>query len=335
MASDFAMSAKARAMYSGHLSSQNYATMLELDSVSAIGGYLKNQTRYSSVLSGVNEESIHRDFLEQKIRSLAMKEFVSLMRYVKKEKNHFYQFYLKELEINQLIFVLHAIESNTTHHYGKFMNEINHLMVFDVDALMVCTTYDQVLKVVSGTEYRDVLSLLSAEKVDLSQAEDNLQEHYNQSILKLIQAEGDKELLNAFNMQLELENIVLIYRMKKYFDVKPQDLGARLQGPHRHISRKKIEDWVDHYSGAEILEDLKHSYYGQFVDFDSKHHIEYYFDMIRYKEFRSILRLSSNTDLILFAYMMLVSLEIKNIIDVIEGVRYKITTHEIEQLLIY
>lgn len=336
MANDYAMATKARALYSKHLSPQNYAAMLDLDTVGEVASYLKGQTRYLSVLEGVNEEAIHREFLEQRIRSIAMSEFSLLMRYVQKDKHHFYQFYLKELEMNHLIFVLRAIEAGSTHHYGQFLNELNHLMVFDVDALMVCTTYQDVLKVVADTEYRKVLGVLSSDDVDLSQVEDLLQAHYNQTMLTLIKSEeSDDELLNIFIMQLELENIALIYRMKKYFNVSPQDMHARRMGPTLHISEKKIKEWVETADSDTILSDLESSYYGQFGPFDDVNHIEHYFDTIRYKTLKRLMRFSTNTDVTLFAYMSLVTLEIKNVIDVVEGVRYKIAPQEIEKLLIY
>lgn len=335
MSNDYAMATKARALYSQHLSLRNYASLLDLNSVGDIAGYLKSQTRYSGVLEGVNQDAIHRDYLEQRIRSIAMGEFLSLMTYVQKEKHHFYEFYIKELEINQIIFVLHAIDSASQYHYGKFLNELNHLMAFDVDALMVCKTYDEVLDVLEGTVYRSILSLLLNEEPDLSRAENNLHAHYNDYMLKLISQENDPELESLFSMQLELENIVYIYRMKKYFDMNPEDLRAHIQGPYVHISHKKIKQWLEDYSGDQVLEALQNSYYGRLVDFDGEHHIEYYADYIRFKTLKKALRFSTNTDLTLFAYMGLVSIEIKNIIDVIEGVRYKVSTQEIENLLIY
>ena len=44
---------------------------------------------------------------------------------------------------------------------------------------------------------------------------------------------------------------------------------------------------------------------------------------------------STNADIVLVAYMVLSEVEIQNVIDIIEGVRYGIAADKISRLLIY
>jgi V/A-type H+-transporting ATPase subunit C len=58
-------------------------------------------------------------------------------------------------------------------------------------------------------------------------------------------------------------------------------------------------------------------------------------DRIQFKLHKRILRFSKNPDVILVAYLTLLEVEIQNIIDIIEGVRYRVDQDRIAKLLIY
>ena len=47
------------------------------------------------------------------------------------------------------------------------------------------------------------------------------------------------------------------------------------------------------------------------------------------------MRFSTNPNIILVSYLSLLDIEIRNIIDIIEGIRYKVENDKIAKLLIY
>ncbi len=335
MSKDHAMASKALALLSKQLDNSDYRNMMDAGSVSSIASYLKEHTRYGAVLEAVNEKAIHREYLEQRIRSQAQIEFASLLKYMKTDQHHFYEFFIKEMEINHIIFVLYAIEAKTKYHLGKFLMELNHLMIFDVNKLAQCTNYTEVLEVLKDTEYKNVLSMLLKDSVDLTLLEDLLWEYYNDSMLSLIKREPHhQEVMEVFKIKLELKNLALIYRLKKYYNLDAKAFSPRLYKHSFIIPSKVMKYWIDHYSAEQIVEAIKETRYGKYDVFHGDHHIEYYFSMILYKILRQKIRLAKDTDVVLFAYMNLVAFEIENIIDVIEGIRYKIPSDEIVDLLI-
>lgn len=50
---------------------------------------------------------------------------------------------------------------------------------------------------------------------------------------------------------------------------------------------------------------------------------------------KRLMRFSTNPNIILMAYLNLLEIEIQNVIDIIEGVRYKVENDKIAKLLIY
>lgn len=335
MSLDMAMVAKAKARSSKHLSYEDYRQMINLHSVGEIAAYLKQTPRYQEVLEPVNVNAIHREYLEQRIRSQAQIDFNALLKFMKTKTHHFYEFYIKELEIHHILFVLHAIDANTKYHLGKFQMHLNDLMEFDLEELALCQTYDDVLKVMSGTSYESILLQLNRNQPDISVIEDQLYHLYNKTMVQLIEDESHhQEILDLFLMKLELNDIAHAYRLRKYFQMDPNSIQHRLNWMAYKISNQQVNEWINSENEIDFINGLNDSFYGKTMKIDTEKHIEYSFSIILYRILKQKMRTSNHSDVVLFSYMNLVDIEIQNIIDIIEGIRYSISKEDILELLI-
>ena len=334
MANDQAMVSKARSLFSQHLVLSDFVRMLETHEVPSIAAILKNETRYQTVLEDINDKSVHREFLEQRIRLQAHHEFNILMRYMKVDKHQFYQFYIQDLEIKHLIYALHAIETKSKSFLGQFMLDLDDLMVFDLNKLLEANTFEDVYKLVEHTHYKSALSSLLTESPNLGMIEDKLRRAYKVNILSMIEVGKYQEVSDLFKMSLELENIELIFRLKKYYPGSYEALNGLKGGPYLHIPKEKLFKWIEKSSIEEMITDLQNSYYGRFVEFNQEQNIEYFVSNILFKVLSRKMRQSQKPDVILFSYMHLLELEIQNIVDVVEGARYQLPSAEVIELLI-
>lgn len=330
-----AMVAKAKARSSKHLSLEDYRNMINLHSVGEIAAYLKATSRYQEVLDPVNVSAIHREYLEQRIRSQAQLDFHSLLKFMKTDTHHFYEFYIKELEIHHILFVIHAIDAKTKYHLGKFQMHLNDLMEFDLEQLALCNTYEEVLMVMKDTSYEVVLLQLAQESPDISIIEDQLYVLYNKTMVTLIKHEAHhQEILDLFLMKLELNDIAHAFRLKKYFQMDSSLIHHRLNWISYKVPKSQMDEWIASDDESDFIKGLNESYYGKTMHIDTDKHIEYSFSMILYRIFKQKMRVSNHADVVLFSYMNLVEIEIQNIIDIIEGIRYAISKEEILKLLI-
>lgn len=335
MANDTAMIAKAKARTSNHLKIDDYRNMINMHSVGEIASYLKATPRFRDVLAPVNERAIHREYLEQRIRSQAQLDFNALLKFMKTNHHHFYEFFVMEMEIDHILFVLHAIEAQSKYHLGQFLMHLNHLMSFDVELLAQCTSYEEVLHVLKGSPYEKVLYGLRKDSVDLAKVEDQLHSFYNKTMLELIERESQhQEILDVFKMKLELNDLAHTYRIKKYFNTELNASSISMSHINYKIPKATLDLWIQKADAKEMLQGIQDSYYGNMIEIDESKHIEYSFSMILYKILKKKMRTSNDSDVILFAYMNLVSIEIENLVDVIEGIRYSIPKQEIIDLLI-
>lgn len=334
MASDCAMAAKARSLFSQHLTAEQYRIMTNYKDVPSIAAYLKNDTRYAQVLDGINESSIHREVLEQKVRIMGQVEFVKLMHYVKVNRVNFFSYYTKRREIEQILFVLHSIESGVDHHVNYYIDDINEMLSFDVHKLAELKSFSALHDFLELTDYRGVLTGLLDENVDIGKCEYELNAYYQDFFKKLIQKEpSNKDIQDAFNLEIELKTIGYVYRLKKYYDTPAEDILAMIHYEPYLIPVARMEKWIRTMNAEEFLDAFHKSPYGKYVEAPEEVNIELHLNNIRKLIAQHYLRFTTNTNLTMLSYMTLLSFEIDNIIDVIEGVRYQMNSEEIMKLL--
>ena len=98
-----AILAKARAMYGKCLKEADYQGLLNCKSVTEIAAYLKQRTAYSSAISGMNENEIHRGQLETKLRQELYFDLFALSRYAHEDTLAFSDFVISKMEITRYL----------------------------------------------------------------------------------------------------------------------------------------------------------------------------------------------------------------------------------------
>src|SRR5690554_202057 len=324
MASDYAMQAKARSMYAKHLTLEQYQKMTSFKDVPSIAAYLKNDARYKAVLSSIDENNIHRETLEKHIRLLGQTEFLKLMRFVKLGRTNFYQYYVKRREIEQILYVIHSIDSNVPYKMDAYIGKLNDLMELDIHLLSQMRSFDQLQTYLDTTSYKGVFHLPKhGEPVDISDLEASLSHHYREYVQTLIKKEPNyHEIQKLFDMDDELKMIEYVYRLKKNYHLQPDKIMGRIAYRPYFISISQMKQWVNQYDAEAFIEAFNHSAYKRYMSGRNFVSIETYLNVIRYRIYEHHFRFATNTNLTLMSYLELVRYEIKNVIDIVEGVRY-------------
>jgi len=138
-----------------------------------------------------------------------------------------------------------------------------------------------------------------------------------------------------FNTQIELDNITKIYRLKKYYKSSPFDIIDVLNPTFQRIPQRMLYEWIETCDAEQFLKKIGESAYKNYIDDKNFVFIEDHMDAIHHNLNKHIIRFSSNPDLILVAYLGLLEVEIQNVIDIIEGVRYNVEIEKIAKMLIY
>ncbi len=333
MASDIAMAVKARSLFSKHLTVEEFRMMSQFKTVSEIAAYLQTKPRYHDVLAQMDKQDVHREELEKQIRRMGINDFLKLMRYVKESDDSFFNYYIKRREIELILYVLHAIRSQSKHQVDTYINLLEQYMEISIEKLINTTSYKELQDYLVTTSYGHLLDNLYENDVDLAETEDKLNEYYRIVLKKLVQGSNHIELLSIFNMDDELKTIAHIYRLKKYYKVSAEDIIPRLRYIPFYIPKHQMKYWVETYDAEEFIEAFRNSTYSRYASKEDFVTVETYLNSVRYHFAKHQLRFAKDTNTVLASYMMLVHLEIDNIIDIIEGVRYQISPDSIMNLI--
>lgn len=342
MTVDYAVAAKAKAMFGKRLTAGDYQELIRKGSVSEIASYLKNQTYYNDVLAGVNEHSIHRGYLELIIRQHYFYRFSQLLRFAK-GSDEFIRYGIIGLEVQQIMLTVFMFnDEDRSGLIAQLPLALDHHTDFSLEELIHAQNMDQLLAIIEGTPFYDALlefKGIDNKDLDVSACELAVWNVYTIEIKKLIEKrfKGDikKQLITMFNTKTELNNIAKIYRLKKYYHKSPEEIKAVVVPVAERIPLKTLYHWIETYEADELVDQLRQSSYKRYIDQSDFVYIEYHLDRIDFSLNKHYIHFSQDPNVIIISYLSILQYEIKNLINIIEGVRYNVAVEKISELLVY
>lgn len=338
-----AMMIKAKAMFGNRLTANDYQLLLQKKNIGEIASYLKNDTYFSRSLEGINEKAIHRGQLEILIKTDLFKRFSSLIRYEFDDKDDFYRFEIIESEITQILNVVRSFmtQDNTTL-ISSLPTFISKEISFDLEKLVSSKNFDDLLEVLKSTMYYPIIEKYKKNKledIDFIGLEHELKYLSYQEIIRLARKNFKGKELDSIKdiilTEIELENFSKIYRLKKFFNASPMQIKPLITPIYQHFSKQSLNDLIESNNAEELLKILLSSKYGNYVKDYKFDRIEQFVKKINYEISKKYMYFSTNSDVVILAYMMVSNVEIQNIIDIIEGARYSVPMEQISRLLVY
>lgn len=339
---DNALSAKAKAMFGRRLSDKDYLELLKKRSVAEVCTYLKAETEYGKSLKDVHDNSIHRGQLEKLLRQNMFERLLQLYRYSSKKQETFYRMTLKLIEIDLILDRIRAIQSNDFS--GAIADMPLYIDAFTevhLDEFIAVRNFDDMLKVLQPTMYYKVFKNydMHDKKLDYTKLETDLHklyyEHVFETIDKLFKGRVKKDLHMLYATNVELSNITKLYRYKKFYHDEQSNVRNALIDYQSRLSPSMMETMIAAPDVKSLLSLLAKSPYRLFIDVNDYVYIEYYAHQVKYNAAKHYMYFTTAAPLVFSAFQELLELEVNNLITIIEGVRYKIPSDDIEQMLIY
>lgn len=338
-----AIASKARAMYGRRLTGGDYAEMIKKSSVGEVAVYLRDNTHYGQALAELRTEDARRGQLEDRLRSLRYDQYAALTRYCFSREAGFYQYIYLWDEIEQVIKLLRYIGGGSEgEHFPRYSRQLARYCSYDLELLSVCRDYSALLEGMRGTAYYEILRRYppnedrAKNQIDVVLCECELRSYYYHRVFEMIDKEfGGKaasELRELFLQEIDAENIADAYRLRRFFNSDPSYIRRALL-PFETPSRKLVEQIVTCEDDKELGELLASSRFarGNVVDSD---YIESLTSRERERTSRHALRYSTCPAATLVSYMSQTQIELENVINVIEAIRYGLDAVDIKKLLI-
>ena len=333
--------AKARTMYGRRLKQADYNDLMKCRTVGEVAGYLKSHTAYNQALAGVMENQIHRGELEARLKQKLVGDYASLCKYEVEVDRHFSRFFIQHEEIE---FVLHTILSvnagvRKERSYPQF-SYLSHESRLDFKVLSRVRTYAELLRALEGTPYRKLLEPFSPKDgklVDYAGAEHALYFNLYSGILDIIRSHffggTRKQLFTIFNAYMDLHNYVRIIRLKTNYGCGPQTI-RKLLLPSGALSRKTMEEMVSADSEQGVQAALERTDIGRKAFKLEGSYLSEIPMRMNYEICCHYIDFSTHPTVVLISYIFLCEAEMKDIITIVEGIRYQLSPGEIRKLLI-
>lgn len=341
--SDNAILAKARAMFGRRLTKEQYDQMLRMNTVPEVAAFLKGHPNYQEALANMDIHNVHRGQLEAVLRRNLLHQYSKLVRYNFSTGMDFYQSVVLRSEVDQIIIMLRLLHAGAPESYILMLpGYLKKHACFDLDALSKVDSFESLLKVLRHSPYYQVLyrcrPTADQPEINLTACEQLLQTYYYRTVLGIIDhdfsGEVKEQLRSLMLLQVDALNLSYAYRLRRFFKAGSDHIRAAML-PFDTPSKKVIERIIEADTPEEIAEAIKHSRYrySQAMEGDAGY-IEAVTAREEYAVSKHNLRFSSSPQVVLVSYIIQLTLELENIITIIEGVRYALPGDEIGQLLI-
>lgn len=330
------LNAKIHAMMPGLVSEQNYQGLIALGTERGIARYLSEHTRFASVFERYDIETLRRWEIELVILRELIVDLNKLRFHLQGDYTDLVDGLLLRYEVRDLKLVLRAIIR------GEKKEEIKEHLMHDVrrahvdfDRLISCTQITEVTALLKGTIFEEAVLNISEE--DLDKAEFHLDMMLDQVYFRTLRglaqrlAPEDRRVIEyGVALMIDLLNLQWIYRAKRYHDLLDEELlnytllggGIRFQQLKRIIYAQDTEREVERAAAK--------------IGFEWGDGDDVYLQVRIYRFYLSALekyaRAHPRSIAPFFYFVNRLEYETKDIITIIEGVRYQVS--DIDALLV-
>ena len=337
-----ALTAKLHAMYGKRLTQQNYRELIRKQNVFEIASYIKQQTSYADALRDVNENSVHRGQLESNLRQQLFLEYTKTLHYIRKEDIDFYDFFLIRMEIDEILSCCRFLNAGRQ---GEYLFSLPSYFAkhatFDLFGLAKVKSYRELLTLLANTPYAPILRQFDPEaedRADSIRLENEFYRYYYGHVFSVagryFSGEVLQEIRSAFGMEVDMSNISLIVRLKKYFNKDSRYIRPLLLPFSGSLKPAELTAMAEAPDIAGVEQALLRTAYGRALAAGSFDYIEKFAKQVVYDYNRRLLAFTQSSPVAVVAYLNLKRIELQNLISIIEGVRYGQPPAEIEKVVV-
>ncbi|MDK2801882.1 MAG: V-type ATPase subunit [Oscillospiraceae bacterium] len=337
--SDNAIYTKIKSIHSNRLKTSDYNSLLEKSSVSEVALYLKENTSYKLILENEDCNNIHRTQLESILTRDLFNKYSKIYKYNKLDKHSFFYNIIIRAEIDQ---ILKSIMHFNTLSMDKFIINLPEYLInhasFNLINIAKVKNFDDYIKVFKHSIYLPLILKCSPDSngiIDYTHAEiifQNFLYTYTEKIIeKQFIGKTGKILINLLSLEIELINLSRIHRLKTIFK-KPDDFIFSQLIITDNFSIKKIQKILHCNSAFDYIDKYKKNI-PEHISKDTDN-LEVYVDFIKYIKNIKNMQFSNKPATIFYSFFILSEIQVKNIIHIIEGIRYKADKNYIKNIII-
>lgn len=268
------MTTKIRAMKKGLISPEQYEEITRIASVSDLISYLQTFPAYSEVLSNMDAGQAHRGEVEGRMTFSTYRDFSKIYHFAGNSQKRYLEFYFMKYEIATLKACMRNIMDCRTDTIPILVDKhFKRHSKLNIDNLITSPTMEAFIENLNGSVYekpmKKIMTLDNPRLFDYEMSLDLFFFNYIWNHQEHFVPKGEKKFFtNAFGSQVDLLNILWIYRMKHYYTVSNSQIYAFLIPIYYNLDRSTIKAFVEAENDDVFFGILNSCYYGRVYGFN-------------------------------------------------------------------
>ncbi len=322
------INAKLKGMYAKRLKNDDLQDLAKQNNLKSAVAILKNKSSSLNVLS----EDADREQIEKVLNGEIIYDIEKIVKYLDKNDTQIFNLLISKYEIRCIKRAIKLLYSKNE--YDENIKIWTNTIFTDLKGLESIKSIDEFLKIINNTKYKKILKKYFENKnteYSIFEIENELDKMYLKSIYN--SAGNNKNLKKMIGAKIDFTNILWIYRMKKYYNFSENKIEKSIIDINYALKKNQILLLVKAKNIEELNEILKGTVYSNIATddiYELECNMKKYLHGLYIKNFKSNL-LSINC---IYSYLNLVELENKDIISIIEAVRYGIDKEKLLKKLI-
>lgn len=326
-----ALSAKVRAMYGGRMTAEDYRLLMEKKTLPEAAAFLQAHRGYSRGLAGLRASGIRREALENALREVYIQEYQRIFSFLSLEDKALMRFPVYRAERDAIITAMGRLNSpRRVEDAAIWTGTLQKNSKLKLARLELADSFQDIVEAAEDTIYASALERSAVQMKAPSTAfvDNMMQVTYFAHLYKVLSTHYSGQvktvLRQSFDQETDLLNLVQFLRLKKHFSQEDvQRYSFPLTCSHR-LGRAHIQTLLsapDYESAFQLVCDGP---YGHVFRTLSTTGLEAYLYTLQFRFNQRQLRAAIPTVYTPIAYLSLKEIELRNIISIIECIRYEI-----------
>ena len=324
-----ALNAKMRGMYANSLNKDELDELLRQNNLKDTIYYLKN--KFPS-LDNI-DESMHRKEIEQELDNLFINNILKIEKYLNAEEKNIFRSFLLKYELDCVKNVLRNITTNRD--LTKYLKDIDNWtnkLFNEIRGINSVKSKKEFFEILKKQEYYCILQEYEEiDSIKLEEVEVRLDKFYFTKIYNLSESLS-LEFKDIIGSEIDLLNIVWCYRSRKNFGYFDDEIRNIIIPINYKIRKDIINKLIETEDFEEVKYLLQKTPYKNV--FTTKDYIEHDKGKFLNDKYLKCFKRELFDICTVFCNINLLDIEIKNIINIIEGIRYKLDKSEIQKRII-
>ena len=315
---------KLKALHSKRINLDDLNDLIKQNSLKNLVLLLKSK---SNIFKNA-DDNIDRLEIESLLDESQIQDILKIKKLLHKKDRIIFEQFLLQYEIKCIKSMLRKLfsEDETDDIIIKNVRRWTVYLFEDIKGIETVKSFKEFFGAIKRMKYSSVLNeYQNKEKINIFEIENKIDKMYFESLFDSIK--HNKNLKQIVGSEIDLLNVLWIYRLKKYYNFNLQEVRKILINKTYMLKKGIIEKLIKTSDFDEIKQIMKNTIYKKI--FTNEDDFEDNIDKYLYSVNKKIFNQDVTSIAYIFAYVNLIDYENNDIVNTIEGVRYNMEKEQI------